>query len=456
MTAASNEPNANGAAALDRFASLISRYVPDAITACAVLLLVLFGAALALGNTPAEVGDAYYTGLWSLLPFTMQMTLIIVLSATLATTPFFRSAISALARLPRTTAQVVALSVLITASVSYFYWGLGIVLSPIIAVSFAREAERRGIAVDFLFLLATIWGSHAVWQYGLSSSAPLIVATPGHPLEASIGVLPLATTIGSPAAIAHVCAYMLACIGAGVFFMPKQPRPVSQFPGTAKLGEPVVGDGDDAGRSFAERLERTSFASVVFIAALAAWLWLHLTAKGGGLDFNSLNAVLLLLCLAFHRNVSRFSRALERAVTTGWPVIVLYHLYAGVAGLIQHTTLGAEMAGFVAGVSTPLTFPLLTAASGTLFSLFIPSSGGQWAIQGFVTSQAASEVGVSVQRGLLALGVGDHMGNLMSPFWYLVVAGIAGVSFRSFYGYGLAYAALWFVMGTAAFTFLPC
>jgi short-chain fatty acids transporter len=441
---------------LDAFASLMSRFVPDAITACAGLMLVLLAAALALGNTPAQVGDAYYTGLWMLLPFTMQMTLIIVLSATLATTPVFRRAIAALARLPRTRAQVVALSVLITAGVSYFYWGLGIVLGPIVAVNFAREAERRGIAIDFLFLLATNWGSHAVWQYGLSSSAALIVATPGHPLESAIGVVPLATTIFSPAALVLVAAYTLACIAAGTFFMPKHAREVSQFPGTEKLGEPVVGDGDDPARSFAERLERTSFATVVFIAAIAAWLWMHFGAKGGSLDFNSLNAVLLLLCLALHRNVSRFSRALERSVVAGWPVIVLYHLYAGVAGLIQHTTLGPELAGFVAGISSPLTFPLLTAASGTLFSLFIPSSGGQWAIQGFVTSQAASEVGVTVQRGLLALGVGDHMGNLASPFWYLIVAGIAGVDFRAFYGYGLAYAALWFAMGTLAFTFLPC
>ncbi len=440
---------------LDRFAALMSRYVPDAITACAGLMLALFAGALALGNPLARVGEAYYEGLWMLLPFTMQMTLIIVLSATLALTPFFRRAIAALARLPRSTAQVVALSVGITVVTSYFYWGLGVVLGPIVAVSFAREAERRGVAVDFLFLLATNWGSHAIWQYGLSASAPLIVATPGHPLESAIGVIPLATTIGSPAAIAHVALYTLACIAAGCWLMPKRPRAISQFPGTEKLAEAVTGEGDP-GRTFAERLERTSFATLVFIAALAAWLWLHFVVRGASLEFNSLNAILLLLCLALHRNVSRFSRALERSVSAGWPVIVLYHLYAGVAGLIQHTTLGAELAGFVAGISTPLSFPLLVAASGTLFALFIPSSGGQWAIQGFVTAEAAREVGVSVQRGLLALGVGDHMGNLASPFWYVIVAGIAGVDFRSFYGYGLAYAALWFVLGTAAFTFLPC
>ncbi|HEU4430025.1 MAG TPA: TIGR00366 family protein, partial [Myxococcota bacterium] len=415
----------------------------------------LLAAALALGNSLEQVGEAYYDGLWMLLPFTMQMTLIIVLSATLALTPFFRRAIGALARVPRNAAQVVALSVGITALVSYFYWGLGIVLGPIVAVSFAREAEQRGIAVDFLFLLATNWGAHAVWQYGLSSSAALIVATAGHPLESAIGVIPLATTIGSPAAIAQVALYTAAVIAAGCAFMPKTVRPISQFPGTAKLAEPVLGD-PAPGATFAERFERSSFASLVLCAALATWLWLHFVVRGGSLEFNSLNAVLLLLCLALHRNVARFARALERSVTTGWPVIVLYHLYAGVAGLIQHTSLGPELAGFVASVSTPLTFPLLTAASGTLFSVFIPSSGGQWAIQGFVTSEAAREVGVSVQRGLLSLGVGDHMGNLASPFWYLVVAGIAGVDFRSFYGYGLAYAGLWFVLGTLVFTFLPC
>ena len=110
----------------------------------------------------------------------------------------------------------------------------------------------------------------------------------------------------------------------------------------------------------------------------------------------------------------------------------------------------------MAAVSTPYTFPLLTAAVGAVFAIFIPSSGGQWAIQGFVTSKAAMEVGVSVQRGILAMGVGDHMGNLTSPFWYVIIAGVARVDFRSFFGYGLLFAAIWFVIGAVVFTFAPC
>jgi short subunit fatty acids transporter len=73
-----------------------------------------------------------------------------------------------------------------------------------------------------------------------------------------------------------------------------------------------------------------------------------------------------------------------------------------------------------------------------------------------VTVETAAMVGVSPQRGLLALSVGDHMGNLITPFWALVGASIAGIDFRQYFGYRLIFAALWFTMGVLAFTLLPC
>jgi short subunit fatty acids transporter len=65
-------------------------------------------------------------------------------------------------------------------------------------------------------------------------------------------------------------------------------------------------------------------------------------------------------------------------------------------------------------------------------------------------------VGVSVQRGILALSVGDHIGNLTTPFWCVVLAGIARLDFRKFFGYCLVFAAIWFVVGVVVFTFAPC
>jgi short subunit fatty acids transporter len=46
--------------------------------------------------------------------------------------------------------------------------------------------------------------------------------------------------------------------------------------------------------------------------------------------------------------------------------------------------------------------------------------------------------------------------GLISPFWYAIVAGIARVDFRAFYGYGLVFSLLWFVLGVLVFTFVPC
>ena len=59
------------------------------------------------------------------------------------------------------------------------------------------------------------------------------------------------------------------------------------------------------------------------------------------------------------------------------------------------------------------------------------------------------------QHGLMALSVGDHMGNLLTPFWAVVGAGIARVEFRELFGYRLIFAALWFSIGLVVFTFIP-
>ena len=75
---------------VSRFAQGLGTLVPDATSASVILLLIVAAAALAFGNTFTAIADAYYRGLWMLLPFTMQMTLILVLSTVVSGTPLFR------------------------------------------------------------------------------------------------------------------------------------------------------------------------------------------------------------------------------------------------------------------------------------------------------------------------------------------------------------------------------
>jgi len=185
------------ATGLERFSVFMGRAVPDAITASVVFLFIVAAVALLIGTPAASVMDAYYRGLWMLLPFTMQMTLIIVLGSALSSSRLVRQMVVTVSRVPTSAHGVTTLAVLLAAAVSYLHWGLGYALTPVIAVYFAAEAERKRIAVDFPFLLAasrtrsSLFGPLA-WlgvQHGLDCAAFSLVS--GLPSATSAGGLPL-------------------------------------------------------------------------------------------------------------------------------------------------------------------------------------------------------------------------------------------------------------------------
>lgn len=104
---------------VDKLALVMERVVPDATTTSILLLVVLVALSLGIGTSLTDTVDAYYRGLWNLLAFTMQMTLILVLSLILGATPFFKGIIIKLSRLPRTVPQVVAGAVLTSGAIAY-------------------------------------------------------------------------------------------------------------------------------------------------------------------------------------------------------------------------------------------------------------------------------------------------------------------------------------------------
>jgi short-chain fatty acids transporter len=457
---ASNTETMEKKGRMERFADAAERLVPDAISSAVFMVLILFVFALSIGVPAEKAGEAYYKGFWMLLAFTMQMTLIITLSAVFGQAPLFRKIIMYLAAIPKTPFQVVAVATLLTCVLAYFYWGLAITLGPVIAVYFCGEAEKKGIKVDFMVALATVFAAHSVWQYGMSSSAPLLSATPGHFLEKTTGQMALSTTIWSPAAIVYIISFAILLLVVSRLLFPKNPKTIAAYPDATKLVEDhqaealareVKGD-----LTFSQRLERSSFMGYIVILGIVIWLYYHFKVKNLGLDLNSLNAIFLALCFILHRSVFRFTEALKEGIKSSWSVVVIYHMYALAAGILQFTPAGEFIAKWLGAIATPYTYPLMMAISGTIIAIFVPSSGGQWVIQGFVTSKAAETIGVSFQRGMMSLGIGDQMGNLCSPFWYVIVAGIARVDFRKFFGYGLVFAALWFILGVICFTFLPC
>lgn len=443
---------------LGSFARAAGAFVPDATTMAVLMLLALLAAAALAGGGPGVAIEAFYKGLWMLLPFSMQVMLMLVLSAMLAATPWFRRAVERAAAVPTTVTQVVFGTVFTTAALAYLYWGLAITLGPIIAVQFARAAEARGLKVDFPLLLAAVFAAGSVWQFGLSSSAALLVATPGHFLEEKIGLLPLSSTIWSLPALCIVALFPVALALLTRRLMPDQVAPLSAYPTALAFLADDASPGTAAAspaRGFARWAENSRWLPVLLAGTFAAWLHHHFVAKGASLDLNAMIAVLLILTLLFTQTFARFGIALQGALGAAAQVLVLYQIYGAIAGLLQFTALGDHLADFFARYATAGTFPLLIALAGTVVAIFVPSSGGQWVIQGFLTTETAAAVGVSPELGLLSLGIGDQMGNLLSPFWMIIVAGIARVDFRAIFGYCLLFAGLWFALGVAVLTLVP-
>ncbi|MEM3391534.1 MAG: TIGR00366 family protein, partial [Archaeoglobaceae archaeon] len=116
--------------------------------------------------------------------------------------------------------------------------------------------------------------------------------------------------------------------------------------------------------------------------------------------------------------------------------------------------IGYQITQILGGVPAIL-YPTVAAIAGVIVAIFVPSSGGQWMIQGETIIKGAQMAGVDPRVGMLSLMVGDQMGNYIAPFWYVVVAGVTGLDFRRFYGYGLAGGIVWFILGILVFTFVP-
>src|SRR5436190_19963775 len=153
------------------------RWVPDAfIFALIATLLVLIAALTATPATVVQTIDAWGRGFWDLIPFTLQMALVIITGHVLATSPPMGRLIRAIASWPRSPRGAVALVAFFALAASWFNWGFSLVFSAVLAIEIARRLE----GVDYRALAAaSMLGIGSIWAQGLSGSAALQMATPG-------------------------------------------------------------------------------------------------------------------------------------------------------------------------------------------------------------------------------------------------------------------------------------
>lgn len=86
-------------------------------------------------------------------------------------------------------------------------------------------------------------------------------------------------------------------------------------------------------------------------------------------------------------------------------------------------------------VATADTLSLVAFLSAGLVNIFIPSGGGQWAVQGPIFIEAANQLGVEHAQIVMAVAYGDQWTNMIQPFWTIPLLAIAGLHLRDIMGY---------------------
>jgi short-chain fatty acids transporter len=435
------------------------RWVPDAfvfailLTGFVYLLALIFGA-----HGPLQLIRDWYAGFWNLLQFAMQMTLILVTGYALASSPAVRRGLAWLARQPRSGPGAVALTALSAGALGWIHWGLGLVAGALLAREVGLSARRRGLAVHFPLVAAAGYVGLLVWHSGLSGSAPLLVNTPGHFLEARLGLVPLEQTLFRPFNLVFVAATLAA---AALLLAAMHPRGVAVTPiEAAGTDELPAHDGknrtDPIVMAPADRLAHSRTLVLLIVAAGFIFL-VPFFARTGlvGLDLNVLNFTFLMLGLLLHGTLASYAAAAAAGARAASGVIVQFPFYAGIMGLMSESGLVSVIAGWFIAISTPVTYPFWTMVSAAAVNFAVPSGGGQWAIQGPIVMEASQALGVEAGRSIMAVALGDQLTNMIQPFWALPLLGITGLRAGQVLGYTAAVMMVAFVLAALVLLLLP-
>jgi len=449
-----------------RFAGFFRATTPDPFVLAVALTLLVFALAAAVeGKGPMEIIAAWQgdTGFFSLLAFTMQMVLILVTGHALASAPVVTRLLSRIAQIPQSGAQAAFLVSFVAIATAILNWGLGLVVGAILAREVGKSCAARSVPAHYPLLSAAGYTGLMCWHGGFSGSAPLMMTTEanvtrflGEDVAREVGTLTFTETVLGPMNLVVTLGLLVIIPALVAALAPRGDEPsesMADYLGddtATKLGvETTEADAE----TVPERIERSPITMLVIVIPLGAAFTLWLRDVGiAKLDPNALNLLFLTLGLALHGTLKRYREAVADAVRGTSGIILQFPFYAGIMGVMRGTGLGATFAAGMTAAATPQTYGVLTMLSAGVINLFVPSGGGQWAVQGPIAVEASSALSVPLEHAVMAVAYGDQLTNMLQPFWALPLLAITGVKARDVIGYTaivMIAGAMW--MGTMLF-----
>lgn len=289
---------------VDTVIRAFDRYLPEPFTFG--LLMTLIAMLLTLGTTPSgpvEVLVAWGDGLSSLLPFITQVCLTILFAYTLAHLGPVARPLARLASLPSSARGAYVFCTFFTGIVCLIAWPLGTILGGLMARQVALSCNERGITVHYPLLAGAAFSGFVVWHMGYTGSAPLLVATEGHPMMALTGgIIDVSRTIFTPLNLLTIVVTLALVALAATRLEPVEPEPANSETAGAGAELDSIVHGEIARAGLAGALENARWPTLVTGLCLVAYVGWWFATRGLDLNLNIVNWTFLAACLLLCRS----------------------------------------------------------------------------------------------------------------------------------------------------------
>lgn len=416
---------------------VVNRWLPDPFLFAIILTIVVFVASMiGTQQSPIALVNSWgnSSGFWGLLSFSMQMALVLVLGSAMASAKICKKILGAIASIAKDKKSAILVTTFVSTVCCWLNWGFGLIAGALLA----KEVARRVKDVDYPLLIASAYSGFVIWHAGLSGSIPLQMGAEGG--TEILGVTysaPITETIFHPVNLGMVLVILILMPLINYAMHPDAAHTITVDPALLVEEEEKTYTVNTP----AEKIEHSKILWVITLVLGFAYIIYYFATKGFNLDLNIVNMIFMFLGILLHGDLRKYVDAIGEAAGGAAGILLQFPFYAGIMGLMVATnpetgvSLASIIANFFTNISTNITFPMLTFLSAGIINFFVPSGGGQWAVQAPIVMPAATEMGISYGRSAMAIAWGDQWTNMIQPFWALPALGVAGLSARNIMGY---------------------
>ncbi len=437
--------------------TLFQKYIPSPFVIAILLTLLTMVLAVLFTENPSETSHPitilkfWEEGIWNndLLVFAYQMMLILVLGHVLVLSKPMSWLISKITVYAKDTVSAVLLVSITTMLVAFFNWGLGLIFGAIMARKIGEAALQKGFKINYPLVGAAGYIGLMIWHGGISGSAPLKVAEEGHlstmmkDIVSSEALASIPEIITSQQTIFSW--WNLLIFGILLIVIPFTFYVLARNGKTTELPDfTIIKEVSDT-KEKNEKLDNSKLLAIGFGFIIITTFFARYYNKS--LTPNMLNFLMLGLGFILHGNFKNFGKAVEEAIGGASGILIQFPLYFGIMGIMKSTGMVTMISDTFIAIATETTLPIFTFFSAGLINVFVPSGGGQWAIQGPIVIESALSLDVPLPKAIMALAYGDQVTNMLQPFWALPLLGITKLKAKEI----LPYTLILMVVGSAIY-----